>query len=55
LTLRPIDVRLSRQNPEPEGLIRKILGDKGLAARFGALRRVRWLAELRHFWRTEPL
>jgi hypothetical protein len=32
--LRALDLRLSRQNPEPEQLTRKILGSKELAACF---------------------
>jgi hypothetical protein len=53
--LRRVDMRRSRQNLEPEGLIRKILGNKELAASFEALFLVGWLAELRDFSRTEPL
>jgi hypothetical protein len=34
--LWPLDLRLSRQNPEPEGLTRKILENKELAASFGS-------------------
>jgi len=53
--LRLIDMRLFRQNIEPEGLTRKILRNKELAARFRVLFPVAWLAELRDFSRTEPL
>jgi hypothetical protein len=50
-----IDMRRSRQNLEPEGLIRKILENKELATCFGTLFPVDGFAELRDFWRTEPL
>jgi len=34
--LRPLDLRLSRQNLEPEGLTHKILENKELAASSGS-------------------